>query len=91
MKTFTMDCVLTDKAKIFKKVYSDLSGAYKPGGFDRIEKQQTEKWQEILDLEEQINQKWDVLPLLDFTRLIGKYTRALAIAITRDMFERKIV
>lgn len=81
--------MITDKAEIFAKVYSDLAGAYKPGSFDRIEECQPEKWQDILALEEQINQKWDILPVLEFKRLVGKYSRALAIAITRDMFHKR--
>lgn len=81
--------MITDKAVIFIKVSGGLAPVYKPGGFDRIEKYQPEKWQEILALEEQINQKWDMLPVVEFQKLVSKYSRVLAIAITRDMFTQR--
>ncbi len=72
-----------DRKLRFETTYRRLGGLYKPGMWNRVERELPDAWRNLRKKEDEIERKWDTTSDAEFKALCGALSKLIAILLVK--------
>ncbi len=72
-----------DRKLRFETTYRRLGGLYKPGMWNRVERELPDAWRNLRKKEEELGRKWSITSDAEFKALCGALSKLIAISLVK--------